>query len=152
MKKILIFILLMLLTAGLWYLSIVFFSNKINGISAEITDNIIISNSLFMALSLAAISFAIILLSLKVNTNQINFEKSVLINNIHIEIIALSSLIEECDNTLHRYDRWEEAGIKGDYMNAKTSVRDKMNSYRERLENRYYDIQNLNVTEQNSQS
>jgi len=147
MKKLFIFILVIISTVVLWYFSIVFFSNQINLANIAMTgDNIIaISSSLFIALALAAISSAIILLTLKVNTNQINFENSVHVNNIHIEIIALSALIDECDNTLHRYDRWEEAGIKGDYMNAKTSVRDKMNVYREKLENRYYDIQDLNA-------
>jgi hypothetical protein len=67
------------------------------------------------------------------------------LNNIHLEIIALSALINECDTTLQRYDRWEDAGIKGDYMNAKSSVRDKMNIYRQTLENRYEDIQQLNT-------
>jgi hypothetical protein len=67
------------------------------------------------------------------------------LNNIHLEIIALSALINECDTTLQRYDRWEDAGIKGDYMNAKSSARDKMNIYRQTLENRYEDIQQLNT-------
>lgn len=146
MKKILIFILLLLTTGTLWYFSMLFFANSLNIPNVAITaENITtISSSLFLALFLAAISFAVILLSMKVNTNQLNFEKSVYSNNIHLELMALSSLIDECDTTLHRYDRWEEAGIKGDYMNAKSSVRDKMNVYRDKLENCYEVIQQMN--------
>jgi len=146
MKKLLIFISLLLTTGVMWYFSILFFANNLNIPNIVITAKNItmISNSLFLALFLAAISFAVILLSIKINKNQLNFEKSVQSNNIHLEIIALSSLIDECDTTLHRYDRWEEAGIKGDYMNAKSSVRDKMNVYRDKLENCYEEIQQLN--------
>jgi len=146
MKKILIFILLLLTTGTLWYFSMLFFANSLNIPNVAITaENITtISSSLFLALFLAAISFAVILLSMKVNINQLNFEKSVYSNNIHLELMALSSLIDECDTTLHRYDRWEEAGIKGDYMNAKSSVRDKMNVYRDKLENCYEVIQQMN--------
>jgi len=146
MKKLLVFISLLLTTGALWYFSMLFFANNFNIQNIAITaENITtISNSLFLALFLAAISFAVILLSMKVNTNQLNFEKSVYSNNIHLELMALSSLIDECDTTLHRYDRWEEAGIKGDYMNAKSSVRDKMNVYRDKLENCYEVIQQMN--------
>jgi len=146
MRKILIFISLLFTTGALWYFSMLFFASNLDIPNIALTaENITaLSNSLFLALFLAAISFAVILLSIKINTNQLNFEKSVYSNNIHLEIIALSSLIDECDTTLHRYDRWEEAGIKGDYMNAKSSVRDKMNVYRDKLENCYDEIQQLN--------
>jgi len=131
----------------LWYFSLIFLSNKLNIGNINISpDNIIaIASSLFLALTLSAISYAIILLSMQVKSNQLEFEKNVNSNNIHLEIISLSSLINECDTTLHRYDRWEEAGIKGDYMNAKTSVREKMNAYREKLEKSYENIQALNL-------
>ena len=147
MKNILIFILLLITTTALWYFSIIFFSNETNLTNTGISENDIpgILNSLFLSLALAASSFAIIILSLNIKSNKTALEKSMSLNNIHLEIIALSALIDECDTTLHRYDRWEDAGIKGDYMNAKTSVRDKMNIYRETLENRYEDIQQFNA-------
>lgn len=147
MKKILILILLLISAGMLWYFSLIFLSNKLNIGNINISpDNIIaIASSLFLALTLSAISYAIILLSMQVKSNQLEFEKNVNSNNIHLEIISLSSLINECDTTLHRYDRWEEAGIKGDYMNAKTSVREKMNAYREKLEKSYENIQALNL-------
>jgi len=147
MKKVLIFILLLVSGVLLWYSSLAYLANNLGIANLYITaDSAIgITGSLFLALTLSAMSYAIILLSLQVKSNQTKFEKSLLTNNIHLEIIALSSLINECDTTLHRYDRWEEAGIKGDYMNAKTSVRDKMNNYREKLEKSYEDIQQLTL-------
>jgi len=143
MKKPFIFILLLILTSALWYGSIVFLSSKSSIANIAITsDNVFtLSHSLFLVLFLTAVSYALVLLTMKVKSNQLVFEKNMQANNMHLEIIALSSLIDECDTTLHRYDRWEEAGIKGDYMNAKTSVRDKMNLYRENLEKKYEDIQ-----------
>jgi len=147
MKNILIFILLLITTTALWYFSIIFFSNETNLTHTGISENDISSilNSLFLSLALAASSFAIIILSLNIKSNKTALEKSLSLNNIHLEIIALSALINECDTTLQRYDRWEDAGIKGDYMSAKSSVRDKMNIYRQTLENRYEDIQQLNT-------
>ena len=154
MKNVLIFILLLITTTTLWYFSIIILPDEINLANVSIpSDNIpVISNSLFLSLSLAASSFAIIILSLKVKEYRTDFSKSQNTNNLHLEIIALSALIDECDTTLHRYDRWEDAGIKGDYMNAKTSVRDKMNIYRETLENRYEDIQQFNAKTLNRDS
>ena len=145
MKKTGIFTILLILTTALWYGSIIFISGKSSiGNIAITSDNIFtLSHSLFLVLFLTAVSYALVLLTLNVKFNQLAFEKNVQSNNMHLEIIALSSLIDECDTTLHRYDRWEEAGIKGDYMNAKTSVRDKMNLYRENLEKKYEDIQQL---------
>jgi len=145
MKKTGIFIILLILATALWYGSIVFLSGKSSiGNIAITSDNIFtLSHSLLLILFLTAVSYALVLLTLNVKFNQLAFEKNVQSSNMHLEIIALSSLIDECDTTLHRYDRWEEAGIKGDYMNAKTSVRDKMNLYRENLEKKYEDIQQL---------
>jgi len=154
MKNVLIFILLLITTTALWYFSITFLPDKINlaNIAMPVDNTPIISSSLFLSLSLAASSFAIIILSLKVKEYRTDFYKSQNTNNLHLEIIALSALIDECDTTLHRYDRWEDAGIKGDYMNAKISVRDKMNIYREKLENRYEDIQQFNTKTLNRDS
>ncbi len=145
MKNVLIFILLLITTTALWYFSVIFIPDNINltGIAIPVDNIHVISNSLFLSLALAASSFAIIILSLKVKEYRTDVSKSLNSNNLHLEIIALSALINECDTTLLRYDRWEDAGIKGDYMNAKSSVRDKMNMYRQTLENRYEDIQRL---------
>ncbi len=147
MKKtilyILLFILLLISVIALWYLSISYMVDKF-GVPTDISsandlfDGI---NSLYSGLALAGIVFVIYMLIADVKANQVNLENMIRSNNSHLQIIALSSLIQECDATLHRYDRWEEAGILGDYMNAKASVRDKMNAYRDSLDKKYEEMQ-----------
>ena len=44
---------------------------------------------------------------------------------------------------MHRYDRWEAAGIKGDYVNAKSDVRDKMKNYRELLDKKFIAVSDI---------
>ncbi len=142
MKKIFIYILLLVVITALWYFSITFFIDKSGLPYLElVAENTFAAiNSIFSVLALTTIVYIVVLLSIDIKFNQTNFEKTALSNKLHLEIIALSSLINECDTTLHRYDRWEKAGIKGDYTNAKADVREKMNAYRTKLEKTYEEI------------
>lgn len=142
MKKLLIFIILIISIISLWIFTLFFITDKFE-IALRITSlNDIFTgiNSLYSSLAFAGIIFAIIILAINTNVNRTKLEELTQSHNKHLEIIALSALIQECDSTLHRYDRWEEAGIMGDYMNAKTSVRDKMNTYRENLNKKYEEV------------
>jgi len=143
MKRIIAFILLLLMVAAVWYFSLRFSISALGTVDgAEFNPHIFsVMGILFSALALFSIIFLLILLTLDTRSNQINLAKIHLSNQKHLEVLALTSLIQECDTTLYRYDRWEEAGIKGDYMNARASVRDKMNAYRENLERKYTEIQ-----------
>lgn len=91
-----------------------------------------------MALVAALFSMSLVVLKMESQRNQ--FDALMKQNNLNLEIIALSSLIQESDATLHRYDRWEAAGIKGDYVNAKSDVREKMNEHRELLERKFEEV------------
>ena len=143
MKKSISFILIIISVISLWVFSLNYTINlygtpnnlnQLNNVFSGI-------NSLFICLSLGAIVFAITVLIFDTKKNAGDIENIIQTNNIHLKILALSTLIQEADATLHRYDRWEEAGIKGDYMNAKTSERDKMNVYRETLDKMYQQLQ-----------
>jgi len=94
-------------------------------------------------MALVAALFSLCLVVLKMETQQNQFDVMMKSNKLNLEIIALSSLIQESDATLHRYDRWEAAGIKGDYVNAKSSVRDKMNKHRELLERKFEEVSDV---------
>jgi len=135
-------VLLLLVISGLWYCAIFFYADKIAASDVLVfSENLFPAiSSLFSALALATMVYLLVLLSLDVKANRLSTELTVQSHKRHLEIIALTALIQECDTTLYRYDRWEEAGIKGDYMNAKTSVREKMNAYREKLEQIYEEI------------
>ncbi len=138
MKNLLILVSLILGVVALWYYSIVF--------SPGITQPVLIDellhsiNNWFSIMALVAALFALSLVVLNFQANQKQFDAMMKQNSLNMEIIALSSLIQEADATLHRYDRWEAAGIKGDYVNAKSSVREKMNAQRELLDRKYEEI------------
>lgn len=143
MKRLIAFVLVIIAAAGLWYISIPmmvenFLELNNEGISSDHFSGI---GSLFSTLALTSLVFVVCLQALDAKDNKQMLEKTLKTNKLHLEVIALSSLINECDTTLHRYDRWEKAGIKGDYMNSKADVRDKMNVYRKKLEQTYEEIQ-----------
>ena len=143
MKRLIAFVLVIIAAAGLWYASLPMmvdnFSELNNqGVSIDHFSGI---GSLFTALALTSLVFVVSLQAIETKDNRKMLEKTLLTNKLHLEVIALSSLINECDTTLHRYDRWEKAGIKGDYTNSKADVRDKMNVYRKKLEQTYEEIQ-----------
>lgn len=141
MKNLLILVALLLGVLALWYYSIV--------LSPDIAQPPVLKdllsgiNSWFSIVALVAALFALSLVVLNLQTSQNQFDRLMKQNSLNMEIIALSSLIQEADSTLHRYDRWEAAGIKGDYVNAKSSVREKMNAQREQLERKYEEISGL---------
>ncbi|HED36612.1 MAG TPA: hypothetical protein ENJ08_20635 [Gammaproteobacteria bacterium] len=143
MKKISIYVVLLIVTGALWSGAISLFADRsgveVNALVSEGT--FVAIGSLFSVLALMTMLYLLVLLSLEVKSNRAEVEKIAFSNKCHLEITALTALIQECDATLYRYDRWEEAGIKGDYMNAKTSVRDKMNAYRLKLEQTYEEIE-----------
>ena len=143
MKRLLAFVLTMMAVAMAWNFSMPFMLEKMSVLSADVSTEYVFSgiSSLFSSLALASMVFIICAQALDAKNNQQKIEKTFESNRRHLEVIALSSLINECDTTLHRYDRWEKAGIKGDYTNAKADVREKMNAYRTRLEQTYDDIQ-----------
>jgi len=138
MKNILILICLFLSVLLLWYYSIIIPSN--NSIEFVIEDHISKVNNWFSVMSLLAAMFSLSILVLKNDSQKKYFEIVTKQNSLNLEIMALSSLIQESDATLHRYDRWEAAGIKGDYVNAKSGVREKMNAYRDILETKFEEI------------
>lgn len=134
----LLLISLLLLVVLLWYYSLVFSPAGIEGTAIyELTSNI---NNWFSIMALVAALFSMSLVVLKMESQRNQFDALMKQNNLNLEIIALSSLIQESDATLHRYDRWEAAGIKGDYVNAKSDVREKMNEHRELLERKFEEV------------
>ncbi len=143
MKKISIYVVLLIVMSGLWYGSVSFFVGRFHGdFSTPLVQGVFgATGSLFSALALITMLYLLVLLTLGVRSNKAEIEEIALSNKRHLEIMALTALIQECDATLYRYDRWEEAGIKGDYMNAKTSVRDRMNEYRLKLEQTFEKIE-----------
>ena len=143
MKKMTTLIIVVLVVSAFWYLSAMLMVERY-GMPATLTDttHILSSiNSIFMTLFFVGLVYAIYLLSVESKQNGKRIEQVIETNKLHLEIIALSSLIDECDTTLHRYDRWEEAGIKGDYASAKATVREKMNAHRESLERKLEEIE-----------
>lgn len=143
MKRLLAFVIVIIAVAVLWYFSMPMMAEKISLINSDTGSLERFSgiSSLFSALALASIVFIVCVQALDAKENQISLDKTLMSNKLHLEVIALTSLINECDMTLHRYDRWEKAGIKGDYTNSKAGVRDKMNAYRKKLEQTYEEIQ-----------
>lgn len=138
MKNIMILICILLSVLLLWYYSIVLPLNNATDFIFE--EHIFKVNNWFSIISLLAAIFSLSILVLKFDTQKKNFEILTKQNSLNLEIMALSSLIQESDATLHRYDRWEAAGIKGDYVNAKSGVREKMNTYRDILESKFEEI------------
>lgn len=138
MKNIILLICLLFAVLILWYYSLIFPSN--NSADFIIKDHIYNVNNWFSMLSLLVAMFSLCLIVLKLESQKKYFDVLTKQNSLNLEIMALSSLIQESDATLHRYDRWEAAGIKGDYVNAKSGVREKMNTYREVLESKFEEL------------
>ena len=143
MKRLIAFVLVIIAASGLWYFSVPLLAEKLSMVNNEAMDENYMSgvSSFFSVLALVSVVFVVVLQALDTKENQQSLDKTLKLNKLHLEVIALSSLINECDTTLHRYDRWEKAGIKGDYTNAKADVREKMNAYRVKLEQTYEEIQ-----------
>lgn len=145
MKKILLFLGLVMAVVTIWYLSIEVAMNKYGAptdvaAAGEMFGGI---NALFSGLALAGIVFALWLQTLDVKTNRENLQKTMETNKRSLEIMALSSLIQEADCALQRYERWEKSGNSADYSEVKKTVRDKLKILRKRLEDRLIQIENL---------
>lgn len=145
MKKILLFLGLVMAVVTIWYLSIEVAMNKYGAptdvaAAGEMFGGI---NALFSGLALAGIVFALWLQTLDVKTNRENLQKTMETNKRSLEIMALSSLIQEADCALQRYERWEKSGNSGDYSDASKTVRNKLKLLRERLEDKLIQIENL---------
>lgn len=143
MKRATILLFTMIAAAALWYVSIIMVSDKFFTKDDLLVNASVyaIINSLFLCLAIAAIAYAIIALTFDLKICHRAIEGTMHSNKLHLEVVALTSLIQECDITLHRYDRWEEAGIRGDYASAKADVREKMNAHKEKLESKLQEIQ-----------
>jgi len=143
MKRLIAFVFVIISVSVLWYFSVPIMADKLTLVNNEVTSANHLSgvSSFFSVLALTSVVFVVCVQALDAKENQQSLEKTLKTNKLHLEVIALSSLINECDTTLHRYDRWEKAGIKGDYTNAKADVREKMNAYRVKLEKTYEEIQ-----------
>jgi len=138
MKNVILLICLFSAIIFLWYFSIILPSG--NTTDFDIKDHVLKVNNWFSMTSLIVAMFSLSLIVLKLESQKKYFETLSRQNSLNLEIMALSSLIQESDATLHRYDRWEAAGIKGDYVNAKSDVREKMNTYRDVLESKFNEI------------
>lgn len=145
MKRLVLFVALIIVVTTTWYLSISFVI-KIYGEPKDVAaagDMFGGINALFSGLALAGVIFAVWLQTLDLKTNQDNLEKTMKSNKLSLEIMALSSLIQEADSALERYDWWEKAEGAGDYSQAKSKVREKLKSHRERLEQKLLKISAL---------
>ncbi len=145
MKKILLFLGLVMAVVTIWYLSIEVIVNKYGAPTdaAAAGDMFGGINALFSGLALAGIVFAVWLQTLDVQTNRENLRKTMETNKQSLEIMALSSLIQEADSALQRYERWEKSGNSTDYSEVKKTVRDKLKILRERLEDKLFEVENL---------
>lgn len=145
MKKILLFLVLVMAVVTIWYLSIDFTMSKYGAPTdvASAGDMFGGINALFSGLALAGIVFAVWLQTLDVQTNRENLQKTIETNKQSLEIMALSSLIQEADCALQRYERWEKSANSGDYGEASKTVRDKLKLHRERLEDKLIQIEDL---------
>ena len=142
MKRLVLFFLLIIVMITIWYFSIPFVT-KMYGEPNDVAaagDMFGGINALFSGLALAGVIFAVWLQTLDVKTNQENLEKTMRANKLSLEIMALSSLIQEANAALERYERWEKAEGAGDYSQAKSKVREKLKSHREELERKLEEI------------
>lgn len=145
MKRFAGFFFLSLFVIALWSVSIVI-TTEIYGIpsnASEAGDMFGGINALFSGLALAGVIFTIWLQSLDVKTNQDNLNKSIESNRRSLEIMALSSLIQEADSALARYERWEKSDNAGDYTNAKAKVRAALSEHRKKLEVLLDEVQSI---------
>jgi len=141
MRRLLLFLGLLVVILVAWYFSITFVTGifgepKTLSESGDMFGGV---NALFSGLALAGVIYAVILQTVDVKTNQKNLEKSIEANRVSSELVALAALIQEGNSALERYDRWSENSPK-DYSKAQKTVRDKIKLYREQVEQRLSEI------------
>ena len=66
--------------------------------------------------------------------NQMQIEKSIRASEISAKLAAYSALLQESDNALERYERWEQKSKDADYKVVKEKVRKNITSYRAEIE------------------
>jgi len=141
MRRLLLFLGLLVAIVVAWYFSITFVTGifgepKTLSESGDMFGGV---NALFSGLALAGVIYAVVLQTVDVKTNQKNLEKSIEANRVSSELVALAALIQEGNSALERYDRWSENSSK-DYSKAQKTVRDKIKLYRQQVEQRLSEI------------
>jgi len=133
-----LFILIALFFIVLW-LGSIFFLVSHYGIPKDIAsagDMFGGIGALFSGLGLAGIIYALILQNREMKATRSSLR-------ITARLSVLSALINEADNALMRYERWEKANAEKnntksknqpDYSKAKKTVRNKLTTYRHELE------------------
>ncbi len=91
-------------------------------------------NALFSGLAFAGVIYALILQDNETRQNTEQFQKSIRATEISARLTAYSTLLQECDSALHRYERWEATSPESDYKKVKETVRSKMKEYRSEVE------------------
>ncbi len=91
-------------------------------------------NALFSGLALAGVVYALILQDDERKNNVEQFHKSLRATEISARLTAYSTLLQECDSALQRYERWESGNSNADYTKVKETVRKKMTEYRIEVE------------------
>jgi len=130
------FISLLVSGAALWLLSIpimsVFFPFPMT--ADEFGDMFGALNALFSGLALAGVIYAVWIQTEDVKTNQAHIEKSIKASEISAKLAAYSTLLQEANNALERYERWEEKSKDADYRQVKEKVRNNIIRYRAEIE------------------
>ena len=91
-------------------------------------------NALFSALAFAGVVYALILQDNETRLNAEQFQKSLKATEISAKLTAYSTLLQECDSALKRYERWEQNNPDADYRSVKETVRNKIKEHREAIE------------------
>ena len=91
-------------------------------------------NALFSGLAFAGVIYALILQDSEIKKNSEQFQKSLRATEISARLTAFSTLLQECDSALQRYERWESSAPDSDYKKVKETVREKIKEHRAEVE------------------
>lgn len=91
-------------------------------------------NALFSGLAFSGVIYALILQDNEARQNTEQFRKSLRATEISARLTAYSTLLQECDSALQRYERWESVSTDSDYKKVKEKVRAKITEYRCKIE------------------
>lgn len=86
-------------------------------------------DALFSGLALAGVVYALLLQNFEIRSTQRMLEESIRANELAARIAAYGWLLQEGDNALLRYERWEAASELKRYSGAKSTVRKNMKHY-----------------------
>ena len=119
------FIKLLISGAVLWLLSIpimyLFFPRPVT--AHDFGDMFGAIHALFSGLALAGVIYAVLMQTEDIKNNQMQIEKSIRASEISAKLAAYSALLQESDNALERYERWEQKSKDADYKVVKEKVR-----------------------------